>query len=195
MEDQERLVRRFQEGDAGAFEILFRNESPRLGRFVRRYFRADDVAEDVFQETWLRAWNRREALREPERFTSWLYQIGRNTILEEFRRRKRRPEVTIYGDPDNPDDPAGAVARIADSGPDPRATAVRGQLAAAIEVEILRLDDQAREMLALRFGAGLGLREISEVLEVPIGTVCAKVSRSLKSVKDSMNRKGISWEP
>ena len=58
----------------------------------------------------------------------------------------------------------------------------------------LELDPEAREMLALRFGADLNLREVAEVMDLPLGTVCSKVSRSLKAIRKQLKRKGIEWE-
>lgn len=194
MESLISTIRRFQSGAPEALEELYRIESPRLGRFIRRYERSEDLAEDVFQEVWFRVWSKRKQLRSPQRFTSWLYRIARNCIFEQMRKRKRRVELTVFGDLDDPTRFADPLAHLAAPGPGPRAQAAQAQMISLIDAEIGKLDEVSREILALRFGAGLGLREIAEVLDRPLGTVCAKVSRSLATVKRKLAREGIRWE-
>ena len=194
MEVQVSTIERFRDGDREAFEQLYRLESHRLGRFLRRYARSAETAEDIFQEVWLTAWCKRTQLRDPRRFTSWFYQIARRQALMHFRRQSSRPEFTVFGQAEGGDAAADPLASVPDPGPDARHNAQQAQWLAAVEAEIGGLDEGAREMLALRFGADLNLREVADVMELPLGTVCSKVSRSLKDVRKRLSRKGIQWE-
>lgn len=191
----ESTVRQFQAGDTGAFEAIFKAESTRLGRFIRRYVRSDETAEDLFQEVWIRTWDKRGQLQEPARFTSWMYQIARNLIFEQSRKAKRKLQITVFGDLMDPEETWNRWDNTADSAPSPRQSAARAELAAKVEAHMEVLDDQAREMIALRYGAGLALREVAEVLDAPLGTVCAKISRSLRTLRGRLEDEGIQWEP
>ncbi len=191
----ESTVRQFQAGDSGAFEAIFKAESTRLGRFIRRYVRSDETAEDLFQEVWIRTWDKRAQLHEPARFTSWMYQIARNLIFEQSRKAKRKLQITVFGDLMDPEETWNRWDNAVDSGPSPRQVAARSELAAKVEVHMEALDDQAREMIALRYGAGLALREVAEVLDAPLGTVCTKISRSLRTLRTRLEDEGIDWEP
>ena len=185
------VIHSFQRGSREAFEAIYQAESPRLGRFIRRYVRSETLAEDIFQEIWVRAWTKSGQLRDPERFIGWFYQVARSCIFEQLRKEKRNIEIHVYGNPHDSDPAKDPFADFPDSGPNPRDRAQRGQWAGILEREMEQLDEQGREMIALRYGAGFTLREVAEVLDVPLGSVCAKVSRSLKKVRRGLVRKGF----
>lgn len=184
-------IRQFLGGDEAAFESIYRDESKRLARFIRRYVRSADQAEDLFQEIWIRVWTKRDQLRDPDRFTSWLYRIARNGIMEAMRKKGQGIQIQVMDNPPGDELSEDRIALVPDPGPGPLQRAVASEWIGAIDRELDKLDPQAKEIMALRFGAGMSLREISEILEAPLGTVCTKVSRSLKALKASLERKGM----
>ncbi len=91
-------MRAVQAGDLEAFEQLYRRYRRPLFRFLRRYLREPADAEEVFQETFLRAFEHRHRFAPDTRFATWLYAIARNTSLDRLKRAERRvalaPEAT-----------------------------------------------------------------------------------------------------
>jgi RNA polymerase sigma-70 factor (ECF subfamily) len=161
------LIGAAQRGDKAAF-----------GRLVRKYHRLvvgvayhltgdAATAEDVAQETFLRAWQHLPRF-EPRRavsFRAWLCRIARNRALDVIRRRR---EV-------EPLDP-----RRADPGPTPAAQASRAEVAAAVRAAIGRLPEASRETVVLRELEGLSYAEIAAALDVPIGTVMSRLHAARK---------------
>jgi RNA polymerase sigma factor (sigma-70 family) len=185
-------IERFRQGDARALDELYREESPRLGRFLLRYVRSREVAEDLLQEVWIQAWRSRGQLRDPERFIAWFYRIARNAVFQVSRKRQQKLQLVIFGDLDcNNAEGTHLTPEQRDPGPDPRRQAESAEMQRLLQREVDRLKPPAPEILALRFGSGLGLREIAEVLNLPLGTVCSLTSRSLKSVRESLEKQGL----
>ena len=153
------LVRRAQQGDAAAFESL-----------VRRYFRAVYAialaetrdprdAEDVSQETVLRALERIEDCRQPDRFNAWLFRIARNSARSHGRRESVRATAPLE------------VALSASSDSDPARDAERAQLRERLTAALATLTAVQREVVLLHDLEQWKHREIATVLGIPEGTV------------------------
>ena len=139
------------------FDLLLAEQSPALTRRLRRIVGDHATAEDLCQETLMRAW--RSAPRDggPPRLRAWLYRTGTNLALDELRRRRRREHVPL---------PLDLAAR--DDGPaDP-------VLRAAIDA----LTPHQRLVLLLRFQAGLSLRELADVLDLTEEAARKRVARA-----------------
>jgi len=187
---QRLVVIRFVRGDRLAFERLYEQERGRLSSFILRYVRMTELAEDIFQETWILAWRKRAQLREPARFRSWLYQIARNACFHGLRKTNRTVELRIAGsiedDEENPNLPA-------DDSPNPRDAAQSAQWRSIFDREIQKLDIASQEIMVLRFGSDLTLREIAETMDIPIGTVATKLRRSLGRIRRSFDEQGVEY--
>ncbi len=126
---------------------------------------AEEVVQDVFTKVWRRARDY-DAARGTLR--AWLYGIARNAIIDVERRRGRRPRTVAYEPPE------------AASADDPIERAVlRWQMQLALE----RLTPDHREVLRLTHVEGLKLREIAELLGVPLGTVKSRVYYALQALR------------
>ena len=186
-------IEQFRSGDMSAFEKIYEAEHVRLGRFVLRYIRSQELAEDILQEVWIRVWNCRGQIQNTDRFTSWFYQVARSRIVEKLRSEGRKIEFVLYSNGEA--DENEKSLEMPDPRPGPRDNAALTQWTQKINNEMKKLDPQMQEILALRFGAGLNLREISEALCLPLGTVCSGVSRTLRQMKKNLIRQGFQWEP
>jgi RNA polymerase sigma-70 factor (ECF subfamily) len=83
----EELMLAYREGDAGAFERLYRRHKGALYRFVLRSIRDRAVAEELYQEIWMRAIEARARYVVHAKFTTWLYTIARNRLVDHWRKR------------------------------------------------------------------------------------------------------------
>ena len=83
----EQLMLAYREGDAGAFEELYRRHKGGLYRFVLRSVRDRAVAEELYQEVWMRAIEARGRYQVQAKFTTWLYTIAHNRLVDHWRKR------------------------------------------------------------------------------------------------------------
>lgn len=176
----------------GEWEKRYDEWSDRVYRYLLHLNGSREVAEDLFQDTWMRALDRRHQLTDHDRFGPWILRIARNLTFNANRKRSKRVQVHIWsqlaagdedGDGDLTDREPGAI-------PGPRDKAIQHQRAEIIQEAVARLDSVSQEMLQLRYFEELTMAEIAELLEVPIGTVCTKVHRGLKHVRKVLERQG-----
>src|SRR5919106_1935963 len=103
----EELMLAYGEGDAGAFETLYRRHRGALYRFVLRAIKDRAAAEELFQEAWIRVIEARDRYAPTARFTTWLYTIAHNLLVDHWR-RKNLSLVQLEQEPGlaAPDNPA-----------------------------------------------------------------------------------------
>ena len=151
-----------------AFEELYRSSRDDLYSYAAGLLRDRSAAEEVTASAFEKAYRRRKQF-DPERGSgrAWLFGIARNAALDELRRLKRVAPV--------------AEERVADSAPDPGETTLRRQ---TVEAAMRDLDTRERELIALKYFAGLGNAEIGGV----IGASESNVGTRLHRVIDKLRR-------
>jgi len=98
----------YRDGDAGAFETLYARHRGALYRFVLRSLKDRSVAEELFQEAWIRVIEARERYAPSAKFTTWLYTIAHNLLVDHWR-RKGLVLVELNDEHASPDNPARQV--------------------------------------------------------------------------------------
>jgi RNA polymerase sigma-70 factor (ECF subfamily) len=166
------LIRLAQGGDAEAFSQLVTRHQRAVFNVTYRLTGNRQEAEDVAQETFVRAYQalRRFDLERP--LGPWLYRIATNTALNWIKRR--RPEVGL-----------GEEALLPDPGPGPEAQVLSAERSARLRAVIASLPPNYRAVIELRHFQGLSYREMSESLGVPLSDVKSwlfRARRKLKSV-------------
>jgi RNA polymerase sigma-70 factor (ECF subfamily) len=160
-EDRRLVSLILRKGDERAFRQLYRQYTPRLLGFVTRLLAGtDSEAEDVVQETWIRACKGLHRFRWDSAFGTWLQGIGFNLVREQLRQWDRFRLVQT-------DDPLNAVS------PD-----LPAEDRIDLERSIQMLPDNQRVVLVLHDIQGMKHREIAELLGIPIGTSKSHLSRS-----------------
>lgn len=134
---------------------------------ARWLMRNDQDAEDVVQESFLKAYKAQESFRGGEART-WMLSIVRNTAMD-FRRRGRSGAATPLGEQGH--DPV-------DASPDPERALLEQSRREQVRQAISRLAEEFREVVVLREMDGLSYKEIAAVLNVPMGTVMSRLSRA-----------------
>ena len=185
------LIRRFVEGDLRAFEILVVKYQRRIAASINSMVRNDSVAEELTQETFLRAYRGLANFRFESAFSTWLYAIARNTATSYHRDGHGRADSAVsldllveeFGSSDMLES-AASGDRTASSPEDEVATQ---QLLARIQIAVNDLPPQMREALLLREMEGLSYVEISEKLSVPLNTVRSLIFRARESVANDIN--------
>ena len=162
--DQRALVERARRGDHDAFAELVRASVARLDAAARLILRDRELAGDVVQEAFIRAWRNLPGLRDPDRFDGWLHRLLVRSCIDALRRRGARPkEVELQPI----DDPTGA---------DPALAVVEREL---IDDALRRLDPTWRAVVVLHFFLGMSLPEAAGILGIPLGTAKSRLHRSL----------------
>jgi RNA polymerase sigma-70 factor, ECF subfamily len=152
------LVRRARDGDMAAFEELVMRHADRLFASLRRFGLDDAEAQEVAQETFLRAWRGLVGFEERSSFFTWLYRIGFN---EAQRRLARRPAAGgVVSSELHP------VEGIEDSRPGPSASAETEELRAALAKALRELPAELRAPVVLRDVEGLSTRQSAAILEL-----------------------------
>jgi RNA polymerase sigma-70 factor (ECF subfamily) len=153
------------------WEALYSRELPRVYNFFRYRVGNEADAQELTSETFLRAWSARERYRRDlAGFSTWLFTIARRLHIDHHRRW--RPLV-----------PLDAAADVA-AGPTPLEDAERRSDAGRLARLLERLEDRERELVALKYGAGLTHREIGRLTgltETNVGTILHRTVESLRS--------------
>ena len=164
------LIRAAQSGDDEAFGRIVRHYQRAVYRVAYGLVRNAGDADDLAQETFVRAWQAIGRFRVGEPLYPWLARIAVNQAMSLFRRRRRRPETPL--------EPLLEAGRQWGGGDDPADQAADRDRAAHLEAALAELSHEHQSVLVLRAVEGLSYEEIANVLGVPAGTVMSRLSRA-----------------
>ena len=170
------LAERVRTGDAGAFRQLVEATSQRLYRLAIHLMRDPDEADEVVQETFIRAWQRRGDLRDPGAVMPWLSRIARNAARDRLRWWRRRPER------------ARAEAEPVSAAPAADQELIGAERAADLRRALDVLSEKHRVILLLREVEDMSYEQIAELLEVPVGTVESRLHRARTALAGKLDR-------
>jgi len=172
------------------FEVLVARYKNSIVSFLFRFVGDFRTAEDLAQETFLRVFKKLNDYNNAAKFSTWLYTIASNLAKDEFKRRSRHPARSLdwKGGGDTTRNVPQVKADTTDSVPDVRLEhdEVRQNVKKALDL----LEEHDREILLLKDVQGLSYEEISQVLELPMGTVKSRISRARVAFKDVWKKMG-----
>ncbi len=173
------LVRRVQEGDKQAFNLLVTKYQSKIVNLVMRYVRDPDEANDVAQEAFLKAYRALPRFRGDSAFYTWLYRIAVNTAKNYLVAAKRRPlEYDLdLQDPEQYD----MQARLKDID-SPERVVMKDEVQKTIDEAIEDLPEDLRTAIILREMEGMTYEEIAETMECPVGTVRSRIFRAREAI-------------
>jgi RNA polymerase sigma-70 factor (ECF subfamily) len=172
------LVEEATEGSLDSFEALVRRYQTRVVNYAMAIVRDTGEAEDVAQETFIRAYRSLGRFRGESLFKTWLYSIATNTARTALERRGRRERI---GNQSLDDDTQTLSAASVPSGqPDAETTLVSRD---AIDRALATLSDDLRVAVVLRDVEGLDYKEIAVVTGAPIGTVESRIFRARQRLR------------
>ena len=151
-----------------------------LYRTALRMTRSEAEAEDLVQETYIRAFRFRAQFTPGTNLKAWLFRILTNTFINEYRRKAARPDTTELDDVDE-----SILYRHmrevspGSSSPDPEAEVIDNALSSEVKEALEALPEKFRTTLLLDV-EGFSYKEIAEMLEIPIGTVMSRLHRGRK---------------
>ena len=186
----EELIKKFQDGDLYAYDLIVRRYKDQLLNFAYRFLGNLEESEDVVQETFLRLYKNRHAYKQIAKFSTWIYTIAGNLAKTELRKRKRRKLVSIseLGFEEKEyeiEDLKADTERQADS-------ILKEKI---IKNAIENLPFRFKQVIILRDIQELSYEDISSILRIPLGTVKSRVNRARiklqQSLKDLMTDENI----
>jgi RNA polymerase sigma-70 factor (ECF subfamily) len=175
------LAQGLKRKDAGLLDELIVRYQHRLLRYLMYLTGQRELAEDLFQEVWMRVLVRGDQYNGNARFETWLFTIARNLVIDQ-RRKRTLSSLDELVDGAGDDDRA-MTWEIADEGPSPFDQFSRLEDREAIVAALLQLDTLHREVLVLRFQEELSLEEIARVTQAHLSTVKSRLYRGLAMIK------------
>jgi len=180
----ERLVAMALEGDDGAFADLVRRYQRRLTAFLGQLVGDSELARELCQETFIRAWSALARFDPKYRFSTWLFRIAHNLGIDHLRRRKLHTVSMYRKDPDGEE----IEVVVTDTQKDPLGHCENQELARTIRGAVEDLRAEYRELVLLRHFGGLSYQEIAEFKEMPLGTVKNKLFRAHSVLRRALQR-------
>ena len=158
-DSDETLMMRYGRGDAAAFEVLYRRHEMRVWRYLERNVRNRATADELMQEVWFAVARDAERYEPAARFTTWLFQIAHNRMIDSIRKSRRQVSLESLGYE------ADAVVQqlTANPGTGPLAAAVAQDQAGALIRAIEKLPDEQREAFLLQVEGDLSVEEIAAI--------------------------------
>ena len=166
--------------DSDAQERRLAEYAPRVFGLLVRMVGNRDTAEDLTQETLLRAFRAFETYRPEGKFRAWIFRIARNAARDWLRHRSLESAHSVDADWLE----AAAAPSRRQSRPEDRL--LDGERASKVEAALRRLPDPDREVLLLRYYGELAFNDIAKVTGEPLGTVLARAHRALKKMAELM---------
>jgi RNA polymerase sigma-70 factor (ECF subfamily) len=170
----ERLVELALAGNQAAFGVLVRRYQRRLTAFLGQLVGDMELARELSQEAFIRAWGALDRFDPQFRFSTWLFRIAHNLGIDQLRRRRLQTVSLVRQDADGEE----VELAVIDANKDPLGHFENRELAEAMRVAISELRPEYRELVLLRHFAGLSYQDIAELKGMPLGTVKNKLFRA-----------------
>ena len=168
---------RYRDGDASAFETLYRRHNDSLYRYLLRLALDPATAEDLYQEAWTKIIRARERYRPTARFSTYLFRVAHNCFIDHVRRNKRHARTSAE-DPDEQQHPGEA----------PESAAERSLARQRLEHALLNLPDEQRDVFLLHEEGGFSVDDIAKITGVNRETAKSRLRYAVGKLKAAMYR-------
>lgn len=173
--------------DQDFFSCLVDRYTEKLTRYIMRISASTrEDAEDLLQEIFVKAYRYLNDFDQSLKFSSWIYRIAHNQVVSQWRKTKVRPQVIKF---EADEDFLKFIANDEDLAFDTE----RKFEGEKVRQLVNTLDEKYREVLVLKFIEGKDYKEISDILEKPLGTVATLINRAKKQLKRIIEEKGIEF--
>jgi len=174
-------------GEEAAYRELIRRYERPLFSLLYRMVRDRELAEDLAQETFVKALNAIESYRPEYKFSSWIFKIANNAAIDHLRRREL-DTLSLEGSPhaETPEAVEATALQIGDRQESPLDEVEARELGGQIEQAIARLRPEYRSCIMLRHVEGRAYEEIAEILNLPLGTVKTYIHRARNELRQAL---------
>jgi RNA polymerase sigma-70 factor (ECF subfamily) len=169
------------QGDQDALAMLYERYSRAVYSFSLRIVGDAQVAEEILQEVFVRAWQQGGSFQSARgSLITWLLSITHNLSIDEVRRRKRRPQKA------ESEEPESILAALPDAGPDVEEEVWLSSLRGSIQDALQQLPAAQREAIELAYFQGLTQREIADTLGEPLGTIKTRMRLGMLKLREQL---------
>jgi RNA polymerase sigma-70 factor (ECF subfamily) len=188
------LIEKFLGGDISAFNtIVWRWEKP-ICNFAYRYVGGLELAKEVTQQTFIRAYKNLHRLKDKSRFSTWLHQIAVNICRDELK-RKKRVYVSVQELQEKTESGSVLPVELHDTYQNrPDANTQQMQLADILENALQTIPEEQRIVVIMKQYQGLKFSEIAELLNEPINTIKSRMYYGLKTLRKILTEWDINHE-
>ncbi|MCW8935960.1 MAG: RNA polymerase sigma factor [Gammaproteobacteria bacterium] len=170
----EDLMLSYRDGTAAAFDVLYARHKGGLYRYVLRQLNnRPDIANELFQDIWMKLINARKNYQATAKFTTWLYHLAHNRLVDYWRSEKFIKNDVSYDE----------TGELSDEYSDPHKELQNSQLQKKIKQAIAELPEEQRSAILLKEEASLSLAEIAEVTGVNRETVKSRLRYAIKRLR------------
>jgi RNA polymerase sigma-70 factor, ECF subfamily len=176
-------IKQVIKGDQDAFADIveiYRNSIFQLGY---RMLGNQHEAEDIAQEAFIRAYVNIKSFNQELKFSTWLFRIATNLCID--RMRKKKPDYYLDAEVSGTDG-LTMYSQLASNSPLPEKELESLELQETVQQEILKLPEKYRTVIVLKYIEELSLNEISEILDMPLGTVKTRIHRGREALRQQL---------
>ncbi len=184
--DEQAIIARCLAGERTAYAVLVERYKRLVHDVVYRMLGDPQEAEDVAQETFVKAYLSLRGFRGESRFSTWLCRIALNRCKDVLRRRKREPLIRVAQD----EEPAGP--EVADDTDTPMVDLERREREARLHRALTRLPVKYREAVVLRHIEGMEFTEMGALLGIPVGAARVRTFRGREMLRKLLEAEGLS---
>jgi RNA polymerase sigma-70 factor (ECF subfamily) len=189
-DSDEALMQAYGAGTAAAFDTLYARHKGGVYRYLLRHCRDTAVADELFQEVWMNAIRVRASYTPTAKFTTWLYTLAHNRLVDHWRATGRVRLVSV----DDEGDTGEVVAQLpADAHREPQARAESRELGAQLSVALAALPPDQRDVFLLQYEGGLSLAEIAELTGVGMETAKSRLRYALTKLRGALGPLREEW--
>lgn len=177
-------IKQVLKGDQNAYADIVNLYQDKLYQVCYRMLGNKQEAEDIAQEAFIRAYINLHSYDQNRKFSTWLYRIGTNLCIDRI--RKKKPDYYLDAEVAGTEGP-DMYSQIAADEQLPEEAVEQMELQDRIQYEISRLPDKYRSVIVLKYIEELSLQEISEILDMPLGTVKTRIHRGREALRKQLN--------
>lgn len=174
------LIKRVQNGDLLAFNLIVDQWKDKIHRFAYRFLMDSDDANEITQKTFIKAYQKIDTLDEPGKFSPWIYRVANNLCIDELRRsgRNRMDSIADWSEHES-------------EIKSPQKNLEKSELSELLQKALMTLPDEQRVVVVMKQYEGLTFREISEILQQSENTVKSRMYYGLKSMRSTLTNWNI----
>jgi RNA polymerase sigma factor (sigma-70 family) len=180
----EDLMLAYAAGDAMAFDALYARHKGGVYRYILRHCGTPRIADELFQDVWMNAIRTRTTYTPSAKFSTWLYRIAHNRVIDHWRATGRVELVSAGAGDDEGDDPLDALPGARNDEPEIRAGA--REIEARLRAALAALPPPQRDAFLLHQEGGLGVSEIAALTGAGVETVKSRLRYALTKLRSEL---------
>lgn len=186
MEDEKKLIKKSISGDVQSFEILISRYQKMAYNIAYRIMGNEEDAKDMAQESFIKIFRYIKNFRMDSSFSTWMYRIVMNTCKDELRKKKLK--VISIDKPIETSD-GSMQMDIEDKSRTPEELLESKETSEEVQEALSQISDNNRIVVVLRDIKGFSYSEISDIIEVPVGTIKSRINRGRHELKTLLIKK------